>query len=58
MRVPEKELQRPRLIRTAERPHRIDEQARARITVQVVDGKIRCDFTPAGRRPGVPEREA
>lgn len=54
--MPENEVQGPRSIRPSERPHRIDEQARARITVQVVDGKIRCDFKPAGRPDG-PERE-
>ena len=39
-------------MRLAERPHRLDEETRPRITVQVIDGKICCEFTPAERAGG------
>lgn len=41
--------------RLAERPHRLDERTRPRITVQVIDGKICCEFTPAATPAGGPE---
>jgi hypothetical protein len=38
--------------RTAERPHRLEERNRLRITVQVVDGKLCCELKPAGSAGG------
>jgi hypothetical protein len=32
-----------------ERPHLVDQRTRPRVTVQVIDGKICCEFTPAER---------
>ena len=42
--------------RSAERPHRLEERDRPRITVQVVDGKLCCELKPAGSAGG-PEQK-